>query len=244
MKTHTHSPIRSGFTLMETVIAIGVIAVLITGFIAVFAPAVDGIRRSISGEEASRLTSTLERELVTLRIGQVPEPGPNITGFDKAFEWIKDSDQLNEALLIYQYRGSIDAKRDDGTPLPFTAGVGISGRDYVTVPMLRRKSDTARLAEDFEALDGRVFVVRCTQLVYDPNGALIRGTSGEIVDPKNPGNIANTAANYPEAVLTFAADFFSLPSRNPQYLQGDGFNSYFNDRMTRPMFTRNIAVRR
>jgi hypothetical protein len=226
---------------METVIAIGVIAVLITGFIAVFAPAVDGIRRSISSEEASRLTSTLEREIATLREGQEPDVS---TGFAKAFEWIQDSDQAPNALFIYQYRGDINTKRnDDGTPVPYTESGGIAGRDFITVPMLRRRSD-AKLLDDFAALEGRAFVVRCTQLVYNADGALIRGLPGVIIDPKGGGAPAGDAASYPEAVLTFAADFYSLPGRSPQYIQGDGFTNYFNDRMSRPMFTRNIAVRR
>jgi prepilin-type N-terminal cleavage/methylation domain-containing protein len=37
-----------GFTLLETVIAIGVLAVLLTGFIIVFAPAAEGIKKSIN----------------------------------------------------------------------------------------------------------------------------------------------------------------------------------------------------
>lgn len=225
---------------METVIAIGVIAVLVTGFIAVFAPAVDGIRRSISAEEASRLTSTLERELVTLRDGQ--EPTAVTTGFEKAFEWIRDSNTADGALLVYQYRGSLIApRRDDNTPAPYTVTDtdGVSGRDHVTVPMARRLSD-ALLAQDLQALEGRVFVVRCTQLVYDADGTLIRGTPGTIVDPKGGGE----DDPYPEAVLTFAAEFYSLPSRSPEYLQGAAFREYFNERMRRPMFTRNLAVRR
>ena len=54
MKTPSHPydlpKLRSvgAFTLMETVIAIGVLAVLLTGFMAVFTPAAQGIRRSIS----------------------------------------------------------------------------------------------------------------------------------------------------------------------------------------------------
>jgi type II secretory pathway pseudopilin PulG len=40
--------LRAAFTLTETVIAIGVLAVVLTGFIAVFTPAAQGIRRAIS----------------------------------------------------------------------------------------------------------------------------------------------------------------------------------------------------
>jgi prepilin-type N-terminal cleavage/methylation domain-containing protein len=241
MKNQIRNTVRQGFTLMETVIAIGVIAVLITGFIAVFAPAVDGIRRSITAEEASRLTTTLERELVTLRPG---EEMPDVnTGFAKAFRFIRDSNNPDQALLIYQYRGSLNAQRADDTPTPVHDAGGVAGTDFVTVSMVRRISDPL-LSDDLQALEGRIFVVRCTQLVYDENGALVRGVPGQISDPKGGGVPADTAANYPEAVLTFVADFFAVPSRSPQYLQGPSFASYFEDRMVRPMFTRNLAVRR
>ena len=55
MKWTTHPTCRGGFTLMETVIAIGVLAVLLTAFLAVFTPAAQGIRKAISAEDADRL---------------------------------------------------------------------------------------------------------------------------------------------------------------------------------------------
>lgn len=235
MKTYPIKPVRPGFTLMETVIAIGVITLLITGFIAVFTPAVDGIRRAISAEEADRLTSTLERELVTLRAGQ--QPAAATTGFEKSFDWIRSSDETAERLLVYQYRGELNSNRTDDTPRPVPGASGMPGRDYITVPMLRRLSDPL-LVEDFAALEGRAFLVRCTQLVYDENGALQRGTAGTIRAPRPDGAVADTADDYPDAVLPFAAEFFSLPTRDLDFI---GRYSLVN---RKPMFTRNIAVRR
>ncbi|MEN9974751.1 MAG: hypothetical protein RLZZ282_757, partial [Verrucomicrobiota bacterium] len=63
MKCYFSSRHRA-FTLIETVIAIGVLAVLLTGFMMVFAPAAAGIRSSLSLHEADRLSSTLEQEMV------------------------------------------------------------------------------------------------------------------------------------------------------------------------------------
>lgn len=233
---------QRGFTLMETVIAIGVIALLITGFVAVFAPAVEGIRRSISAEEANRLTSTLEQELVTVRQGQLPA-NPK-TGFEKGFQWILQSNLANTAVVVYQYRGAPNSNRPDDTPTPVPSAQGIPGRDFITVSMVRRVDDPS-LAQDLEALEGRPFVVRLTQLIYDPNGALIRNpNANQIADPKNPGQAFTQSDPYPEAVIAFAADFYSLPNRSPAYLRSAGFQTYFNTRMTRPMFTRNLAIRR
>ena len=60
MKTSFVSRVRDGFTLMETVIAIGVLALLLTGFLAVFAPATAGIRKAVSIQEADRLAFALQ----------------------------------------------------------------------------------------------------------------------------------------------------------------------------------------
>ena len=72
--------LKPAFTLAESVIALGILVVLITGFLAVFGPAANAIRRTLSAQEASRLQVTLERELGTLR------PGPEEDSYDSTFE--------------------------------------------------------------------------------------------------------------------------------------------------------------
>lgn len=236
---------KRGFTLIETVIAIGVLAVLLTGFVIVFAPAAAGIKKSINLQAADRLASTLEQELVTLRKGQ---KSTNITtGFDKAFEWIKDSNAGNadNALLAYQYRGSLTATRsdDDGTPKPVPSIKDqVPGVDYVVQSMIRRKGDTKFLKEDLPSVEGGVYLVKCTQLVFDAtSGALIAGTPGQIKDPKNPAG-AVAVIDYPEAVIAFTAEFYSLPAKSEAYF-GTPFGKAYTA-AKKPIFTRNLAVRR
>ncbi|MDP3850256.1 MAG: type II secretion system protein [Luteolibacter sp.] len=255
MKTHL-SPRKRGFSLIETVIAIGVLAVLLTGFMIVFAPAAAGIKRSISIQEADRLASTLEQELVNWRSGN-----PGTTGFDKAFEWIKDSDKATTALMIYQYRASLSASlsgnRADGTPNPVPLATNnVPGKDYYVQTMVRRKGD-AEFLEDLEALEGGVYLVKCTQFVYGDLPAplsgkgLKPGTAGQIKNPKpnssppDPNYKAGPFTDpdeYPEAVIAFSAEFFSLPGRSEGYLDG-AFVTNFAKFKT-PVFTRNLAVRR
>jgi type II secretory pathway pseudopilin PulG len=230
---------KSAFTLMETVIAIGVLAVLLTGFIAVFGPAAEGIRKSINVQEADRLASTLEKELVTLRLGQGSDTIK--TGFDKSFAWIGKSNTAAEALFVYQYRGNPSSLRSDGTANPVTSASGTPGEAYIVQPMARRKSDPL-LEADLAAIEGNIFVVKCTQLVFK-NGELQNGTAGQIVDPKNPATVAATANGYPEAVIAFSAEFYSLPSRTAGYINSTAFNTRFPT-LKNPVFTRNLAVRR
>jgi hypothetical protein len=224
---------------METVIAIGVLAVLITAFMYVFGPAMAGIRKSINVQEADRLASTLERELGTLRTGQAT--GGITTGFDKAFEWIRKSNDVNDALCVYQYRGDPRKQRSDGTLEPMTRSNGVPGQDYVVQPIVRRMSDSL-FTKDLEAIEGPVFVVKCTQLVYDKSSGLIAGSQGEIRDPQD-GTPAASAAEFKEAVVAFSADFYSMPANSPKFFQSAAFKKRFNGGV-KPIFTRNLAVRR
>ena len=227
---------KRGFSLIETVIAIGVLAVLLTGFMIVFAPAAAGIRKSINVQEADRLATTLEQELVTFRTGD-----QGVNGFGKAFTWIKESNAASNALLIYQYRGSLSSKRPDGTPEPVpTISNKLPGKDYTLQTMVRRKSDP-KFLQDLNAIEGGVYVVKCTQLVFNA-GELKPGTAGQIVDPKNPGTQAASADAYPEAVIAFAAEFYALPSKSPAYITNRLTQTFPN--LKNPVFTRNLAVRR
>jgi prepilin-type N-terminal cleavage/methylation domain-containing protein len=237
MKPKHPSRLR-GFTLLETVIAIGVLAVLLTGFMVVFAPAAEGIRKSINVQQADRLASALEQELVTPRGASTTQ-----TGFDKAFNWIKDSSSANNALLVYQYRAKISGSpRPDGTPEPEPLLQDkLPGEDYIVVPMVRQKND-ANLTADLAALEGALYLVKCTQLVFT-GGELRLGVAGTIKDPKGTGGNSSSSDNYPEAVIAFSADFHLLPARSASYINSAAFTTKFST-VKNPVFSRNLAVRR
>ena len=267
MKTRILNPRRPlGFTLMETVIAIGVLSVLLTGFLIVFIPAADGIKRSISSQEADRLVAALEQELVNTRSGETPSNGEAATGFEKALWRIRFStgpiasnkdtfagSQTENALLVYQYRGDPTVLRADGSPEPVTATTGKkAGQDYTLVPMMRRKSSD-RFDEELPAVEGSVYLVKCVQMVYDNNGTLgLSPNRGEIMnpikdtDPPSPGYKPGpfaTPAEYPDAVIAFAAEFYPVPGKSKAFFDGQGFTNFY-ERSVKPTFTRNLAIRR
>jgi prepilin-type N-terminal cleavage/methylation domain-containing protein len=246
MKTQ---PIYSqrGFTLLETVIAIGVLAVLLTGFMVVFAPAAEGIRKSINVQQADRMASALEQELVTPRVGQegytpLQEPSIFKTGFDKAFFWIRNSNSIEVPLLAYQYRGRVSSYRADGTPTPEPSASGKKpGEEYVVIPIVRRL-DEKEFTDDLAAVEGAVYLVKSTQLVFD-GGQLKAGSAGKIYDPKDKTKEFSSADLYPEAVVAFSADFYLMPAKSAAYFKGDVFKKSF-PKLKNPVFTRNLAVRR
>ncbi len=234
---------------METVIAIGVLAVLLTGFIAVFTPAAQGIKRSINSQQADRLATTLERELVTLRSGQ--NNGTAATGFEKAFNWIKAAHSPSEAIFVYQYRGDPSKPRTDGTPTPVPSIDGQPGKGYTVQSVARRASETTEFQADLKAIVGAIFYVKPTQLIYKPDPddstktILELGTIGTIENSKDK-TPANAASDYTDAVIAFSAEFYSVPSKAESYLIGANkaqFEKRFNN-AKRPVFSRNLAVRR
>ncbi len=234
---------------METVIAILVLAVLLTGFLTVFTPAAQGIRRSISTQQADRLKATLEKDMSSLRAGEITTFP---TGFDKAFTWIQKGNAPNTAIFVYQYRANKSGTpRADGTLPPMTAIDGRPGVDYMIQTSARRANDTL-LSDDLEAIVGPLFYVIPTQLVYEDN-ELVLGTPGAIFNPIVPPATtpveATTPALYTDAVITFSAAFYSVPSVSENYLNGAKFAQKFNAAAAsgsgvKPVFVRNLAVRR
>lgn len=235
--------IRRGFTLMETVIAILVLAVLLTGFLAVFTPAAQGIRRSISTQQADRLNATLQKDMSTMREGEIIAGA--VTGFDKAFIWIKEGNTADKVIFVYQYRGNKSLPpRADGTLQPMNRIEGKPGIDYITQTAARRLDDPAFL-NDLDAIVGPLFYVIPTQLVYEAN-ELVLGESGSIKNPD--ASVAAAPADYTDAVITFSAAFHITPSVSRAYLEGK-FEEKFTaaaaaDSKIKPVFIRNLAVRR
>jgi prepilin-type N-terminal cleavage/methylation domain-containing protein len=233
----------SGFTLMESVIAIGILAVLLTTFMAVFGPAMQGIRRAISVQEADRLASALEREMQIIR----EEEKDYDTAFEKAFDWIRQSGGEGTGIFLYNYRGD-PSKITDGRMEPYTKDAeDETGEVYVLQAGIRRQGDPL-LRIELEEVEGAVYYVRMVQLVFE-DGALTKGVLGEIVDPHDEESEAiDDSDRYPEAVIAFSADFYVLKSNAPTYVEkikledknGDGRP----DVLGRPLFTRNLAVRR
>lgn len=237
----TLSRTRRGFTLMETVIAIGVLALLLTAFLAVFGPATTGLRKAISVQEADRLAAALERELVTLRPGGTGEDYS--TGFDKAYNWIEQVSSGSETVMLYQYRGNPTSLREDGTMDPYTQGGGVAGKDFVVQPMVRLRTDSL-LMEDLQALDGRIFAAKLTQLEFSGGQLKKREGGGINPDPNNTGESLGGSGSdaYVEAVIAFAAEFFIVPNSAPEYVRQGG--KFDPNNLTKPIFTRNLAVRR
>jgi type II secretory pathway pseudopilin PulG len=239
---------KPGFTLVETAIAMGMVAVMISSFMVVFGPALEGIDKSLSAKEAGRLTNALELELSALRSGEENETGEDYNyAFEKAFEWIGDSfngssTNRDDMVLIYQYRGDPADLNPDGTmaPYPYDAdNPGIPGKDYIIQPIVRRFANPL-VEDELEGgtLEGKIYYVRMAQLYRENRDNSADGSEEmvltddrtipvEIRDPYNPANI-KTVDDYPDAVLVYQAQFYefkpalydAIRNFNPSILTG------------------------
>jgi len=246
---------KPGFTLVETAIAMGMVAVMISSFMVVFGPALEGIDKSLSAKEADRLTNALELELSVLRNGEVDNNPATIdkyaTSFEKAFLWIKRStlDDKNP-VLIYQYRGNPNSVRTDGTlnPYPYNAAnPGIPGVNYVIQTSVRRLNDTfhtskiqAELAPG--VLEGKVYYARLTQLRYDTSGKMVPTTSENNITKLQPthGNTATPADYTDDGVLPFRARFYEVKPPLWSYINA----TWSVADVGNPVITKNMAVMR
>jgi hypothetical protein len=234
---------------MESVIAIGVVAILLSTFLAVFGPATQGIRRAISTQEADRLAVALERELSILRSDEI-EQGEVQTAFDKAYRWIeKSSPEGVGKIYLYNYKGDPSRVRADGSLNPVPKNEVEEG-NYVATPRVRLVEDgdiPVDMISEMEVAEGPVFLVTTKQLVFDDEGKLVPSAARGIVPPQqgqapltNGGDTAS--GSYPEAVIAFTADFYVLKSTARNYLENLDEDAI--QRLGRPLFSRSMGVRR
>lgn len=247
-KTHTR-----GFSLVEVVIAIGIVAILLTTFMAVFGPAQKNINRAISISDANRLVSTLENEMAVLRPGEESKytvAGGDASAFEKAFQWIKDGGDPTKAVIIYQYHAlpSGTPNSDDSLKAAESEVLDkrkLPGKDYITQTVARslgEASDKRLIKTELKpgVVGGNVYVVRMTQLVKDSNsGNLVVGDVGTI--RKSDGSSASDSADYDEAHITLQVEFFQLANNLAAYVTGGAWDF---EKLGAPVATHNLAVRR
>lgn len=237
MRQQTRSPQNKGFSLVEVVIAIGIVAILLTTFMAVFGPAQQNIVRALGVADVSRLTSTLENEMTYLRKGESED-----SAFEKAFEWVKDSHSESSAVIVYQYQASPKSTNDDGTLEAVKAVKGSTpGVDYITQTIARKIGSpfiNSELAPG--VVVGSVYAVRMTQLVEDSsNGGLELGDKGKVVNAD--GSSAADGSKYTSGHIAFQAEFFLLPNNLAGFVTGGKWKF---DKLGEPIVVQNIAVRK
>lgn len=241
----------AGFTLMETVIAIGIVALLLTGFLTVFGPASSAIQRSLQGAEAQRLADAVETELNILREDDI---GTYDSAFDKAFDLVLDSPTLTDAgdknggLFAYSYRAELpfSVEGSSGALRPYTGTDGIADQDFSVVAVARgiggKNDDAELIRRELASLIGRVYFVRLIPLeIKENDGVFVNREEDPGTGAKLRGETSTNPEDYEGAGLPIAIEFYETPTTEPNFLTNNWSGPTIE---SRPLYSTNIIVRR
>lgn len=247
MKISFKSTQARAFSLTETVIAMGVIAVLVTAFVVTFGAAGDAIKRSIDMSELQKVSTALHAEMHTMRNDEAKKYSSG-NPFNKAFDWLQKGDSERNAVVIYTYRGDLKQLRPDGTFKPLKTADVVPGQGSITCMGVRLASDPL-LKEDLAARVDSIFVCRLRQLVWDEQkGNWVVSRSKGITSPYGGETIASPDEFYSKDAKTkqpwggeiaMQAEFWTVTSVNDQTLK-----HLFGNKSPKPIFVTNMAVRR
>ncbi|MFI3242680.1 MAG: hypothetical protein R3Y56_00340 [Akkermansia sp.] len=234
---------------METILAIGLIAMLLGIFLTLFLPAKDMIRAAIAREESDRIISVLKSEMMTLRKNeQAPASSAKSTdskftsGFDKGFSWFKRSVRPGTSIVIYTYRADLSkAPRADGTYPAVKVGRQQPAGSTALISVACPITDPIHRDEFIHAV-GPVFLVRMTQLMENNNGTFtLAKRSGVIKEASSPETFVSNEKDDDAwgGVLFFQADFYIMTPPSPAR-----YKRMTWEKMSQPTFTTNMSIRR
>lgn len=215
MKTFRKIKHRAGFTLAEILLAMMVFAIAITTILGLLARSIETADSILVKDEAIGLSSAVDSYMSEL-------------DFREAYDLVVNAAPTGGYLYAYRYRAYPSAVRTDGTlnAYPDLKDTDQLGTDYVVVSGVRPPGD-ARLADDVDSRDGRIFQVHLS--VPDANPF-----SGTL--PSDPDQMSGSTGfpAYDEAVLVIYAEFYQV----------NGVGAKLNTSSVTPDFSFNFAVRR
>ena len=248
MKT-SRSPKRKGFTIIETLIAIGVIGVLLSIFLTLFVPAKSMVRAALTRQESEKLTSVLRAELDTLRPHETASANAKrstdkeyISAFDKAFYWFSKSRKPSSALVIFSYRADTSKPLRKNGSYPALRGNRNIPSNNGQIMTVACSMDDGSFKNEIRNSIGPVFIVKMTQLVPQNNGDFkLSNKPGFIEQARTPGEFASAenAALPWGAIVYYRAEFYQMSPPDPAR-----YSTRKWEGMGKPLFSANMSFRR
>jgi len=236
-----------GFSLVEVIIALGIVGLLLTGFLGVFGSAQRNISRAISVKEANILKDALQTEMSILRSTDTDFT----TSFEKAFEMIVDSADASVTTLVYQYRADPSSSAESGILPVYNSEGGISGQDFITQVAVRKlgaEATSGLLQDELESnvVVGSVYAVKMRQLFPSETNFNILELQEEsdslaFFTPDLTRSTTSSSDSFTDPNITFQAEFFQLPSNSASFVLG---GSWDFTTMGAPVARINVAIRR
>lgn len=249
MKSNLTPTPRRGFTIMTTVVAIGVIAVLMSIFMLVFVPARDQIRASLAKENVDAISAILRSEMTTLRKNERAGSSDTsssstkyLSGFDKAFYWFLRSKKPSTSIVIFSYRADLSrAARVDGSFPPVDVSKNVAASQSELVTMACPMDDKLHTKAIRNAV-GPVFLVKMTQCRQKDNGEFVLSDKpGIIAGAQNPSSYISSPDTQDAygSVVFYRADFYIMKPSDPSRYKRVSWA-----KLGRPIFSVNLSFSR
>lgn len=233
---------------MESLLAIGLVGVLLSIFLTVFVPARGMVRQALTRQEAERITGILRAEMSRLRADEEASAGAKtssankyLSPFDKGFHWVQRCKSPATAIVVFSYRADMSKPaRPDGSFPAVSASRSAPGKNIQLVSMACPLNDPLHKDSIRDAV-GPVFLVKLTQLVRKGNEYRLVGAPGTISGASSP----ETYVSSPDAddawggSIVCRADFYHMSPPNPARYRNRSWN-----RIGRPLFSANISFHR
>lgn len=248
MKDTKQRPLFCGFTLMETLLAIGLVSMLISIFLTILVPSRSLIQQALTKQESDRLVSVLRAEINTIRPhersmdAQQSAPGQYNTPFDKGFYWVLSSFRPETSIVIFSYRADTSKPlNNDGTYPAIPANKAKPGKDSI-ITTIACPMNSPIHKKDIQYAVGPVFLVKLTQIEQLNAGEFKLATSPGVISnsgsPEKFYSQENTQWQWGGAIFC-RADFYMMTPPNPARYKGRPWS-----RVGRPVFSANISFRR
>ena len=261
---------KNGFTLMETIVALGIAALAASFFLLAFVPASSGVKQSEAIVEAKLLAGALEAELNTAR--QTLDNADNslldalgvtntteISHFHKAFAWVSnstkvtgttipqaDSDALGSGIILaFKYRAFAHADDDDiidGIYPAYTGDDFTESSDTQPMALRERVGLFPQVDAELGAVSGSVFAVSLTQIHLGNSGSYVLNTSPALNRLTDSNGVSVGYNAYTEGEILLQADFYLLESNSAGYI-----NSVIGggqDMPSKPVYSTRIGINR
>lgn len=233
---------------MESLLAIGLVGVLLSIFLTVFVPARGMVRQALTRQDAERISGILRSEMSRLRADEEASADMKkstsnkfLSTFDKGFHWVQRCKNPATAIVVFSYRADMSKPvRADGTYPPVPASKSAPGKNTQLVSIACPMNDPLHKDSIRDAV-GPVFLVKLTQLTRHGQEYRLSKSPGVISGASSPSEYMSSAEEdiaWGGSIIC-RADFYHMSPPNPARYKGKSWK-----RVGPPMFSANISFHR